>query len=276
MIWVPITEVEEMGIQNILHSVAYRKSVMVRHKPIAQIFRRFLEDKCFPAFQAGSDPIVISLDKRGRLVHYNALHMILTWRDQLYQETTMSHDLLPSLENELRERTSGADRVIDDIDTQIHDFASEVRKNINNWVKDMKDKMKSSMRRDERKDEIMQGVKKLLAYEGEGSTVGVWALLSKGNRIIACDMGDKMLGVLNEYEKWKDSAQINGFERAFKDCYDMLNSSSPTSYQHSHCFLNYPSNLDKIPDTQSCPQCNHNMHKSNYLSAAAATFVSAT
>ncbi|XP_031117674.1 protein SIEVE ELEMENT OCCLUSION B-like isoform X2 [Ipomoea triloba] len=380
-----LLEVEEMGIQNILHSVvAYRKSVMVRHKPIAQIFRRFLEDKCFPAFQAGSDPIVISLDKRGRLVHYNALHMILTWRDQLYQETTMSHDLIPSLEDELRERTLGANRVIDDIDTQIHDFASEVRKNINNWVKDMKDKMKNSfrsynytsemeqilwdkeswslklvvsnifngldkriddeeyiflcggnnnkqvqevilkiqevcsklqmnrrilyigrsektlfddevrrmcdykfykyiiikefwtrlqsivssriqylfkMRRDERKDEIMHGVKKLLAYEGEGSTVGVWALLSKGNRIIACDMGDKMLGVLNEYEKWKDSAQINGFERAFKDCYDMLNSSSPTSYQHSHCSLNYPSNLDKIPDTQSCPQCNHHMHK---------------
>nr|GMD51014.1 protein SIEVE ELEMENT OCCLUSION B-like [Ipomoea batatas] len=144
MIWVPITEVEEMGIQYILRYTSIGAGVMVRQKPIAQIFRRFLEDKCFPAFQAGSDPIVISLDKRGRLVHYNALHMILTWRDQLYQETTISHDLLPSLENELRERTSGADRVIDDIDTQIHDFASEVRNNINNWVKDMKDKMKSS------------------------------------------------------------------------------------------------------------------------------------
>ncbi|XP_019199800.1 PREDICTED: protein SIEVE ELEMENT OCCLUSION B-like [Ipomoea nil] len=384
MIWVRITKVEKMGLQ-IIHS--FGRSVMVRHKPVAQVFRKFLEDKCFPIFQVGGDPIVISLDKRGRLVHYNALHMILTWRYQLYEETTMNHDLLPSLENELRERTLGADRVIGDIDKQIHDFASQVRKNINNWVNDIKDKMRSSFRSynytsereqtlsgkeswslklvvsdilyrskidkwiddeeyiflcggnnnkqvqefilkiqeicskiqmnwrivyigrsektlfdedvrrmcdstvtseqrikefwtrlqsmassriqylhkmglDEGSDEIMQGVKKLLVYEAEGSTVGVWALLSKGKGIIACDMGDKMLGVMNEYEKWKDNAQINGFDRAFKDCYEMmLSSSSSTSYQHPYCFLNYPSNLEKIPNTQSCPHCNHNMHK---------------
>ncbi|XP_019149979.1 PREDICTED: protein SIEVE ELEMENT OCCLUSION B-like [Ipomoea nil] len=387
MIWVPITKVEKMGLQIIHNYVHLLGSVMIRHKPVAQVFRRFLEDKCFPIFQVGGDPIVISLDKRGRLVHYNALHMILTWRYQLYEETTMNHDLLPSLENELRERTLGADRVIGDIDKQIHDFASQVRKNINNWVNDIKDKMRSSFRSynytseveqtlsdkeswslklvvsdilyrseidkwiddeeyiflcggnnnkqvqelilkiqeicskiqmnwrivyigrsgktffdedvirmcdstvtseqrikefwtrlqsmassriqyllkmglDEGSDEIMQGVKKLLVYEAEGSTVGVWALLSKEKGIIACDMGDKMLGVMNEYEKWKDNAQINGFDRAFKDCYEMmLSSSSPTSYQHPYCFLNYPSNLEKIPNTQSCPQCNHNMHK---------------
>nr|GMD57813.1 protein SIEVE ELEMENT OCCLUSION B-like [Ipomoea batatas] len=148
MVWVPITKVDEkMGIQKILHSTNFSKlGIMFRHKPVAQVFRRFLKDKCFPASQVGSDPIVISLDKRGRLVHCNALHMILTWRDELYKETTMSHDLIPSLENELRERTLGANRVIDDIETQMHAFASEVRKNINNWVKDIKDKMKSSFR----------------------------------------------------------------------------------------------------------------------------------
>ncbi|XP_031117671.1 protein SIEVE ELEMENT OCCLUSION B-like isoform X2 [Ipomoea triloba] len=110
-------------------------------------------------------------------------------------------------------------------------------------------------------DEIMQGLKKLLAYEAEGSTVGAWALLSKGNRIIACDIGDKMLGVMNEYEKWKDNAQAKGFEHAFRDCYEMLSYSSHTPYQHPCCSLNYPSNCDKILDTESCPQCNHNMHK---------------
>nr|GMD51163.1 protein SIEVE ELEMENT OCCLUSION B-like [Ipomoea batatas]GMD59225.1 protein SIEVE ELEMENT OCCLUSION B-like [Ipomoea batatas] len=329
---------------------------MVHHKPVSQAFRRFLKDKCFPTFQAGSDPIVISLDKRGRLVHYNALHMILTWRRQLYEERTMSHDLIPSLENELRERTLGADRVIDDIETQIRNFAREVRTNINNWVEDIKYKMKTSfhfynytsvreqalwdkeswslklvasnnwytlnkwidneeciflcggndnkqvqeftlkiqevccktqmnmkiayigrsekvkvemqrvgclvfsssrikefwrriqsmalsriqyliaMGLGEGNDEIMQGLKKLLAYEAEGSTVGVWGLLSKGNRIIACDMGDKMLGVMNEYEKWKDNAQAKGFEHAFRDCYEMLSYSSHTPYQHSCLF----------------------------------------
>ncbi|XP_031117340.1 protein SIEVE ELEMENT OCCLUSION B-like [Ipomoea triloba] len=328
MIWVPITKVEKMDIQKIHRSIdSSQNSAMVCHKPVTQVFRRFLKDKCFPAFQAGNDPIVISLDKRGRLVHYNALHMILTWGNQQCEETTMSHNLIPSLENELRERTLGADRVIDDIVTRIHDFASEVRNNIDNWVKDIRDKMKSSFRSynytsereqalwnkeswslvlvasfailiilgimgigdegyillcggndnkqvleftlkiqevcsktqmnigiayigrsekvkvemerlceqcgfeffsvgikefwrrlesmassriqylittglEEGNDEIMQGLKKLLAYEAEGSTgAGVWALLSKGNKIIACDMGDKILGVMNEYEK---------------------------------------------------------------------------
>nr|GMD78010.1 protein SIEVE ELEMENT OCCLUSION B-like [Ipomoea batatas] len=49
-------------------------------------------------------------------------------------------------ENELRERTSGADRVIDDIDKQIHNFAREVDKKIDDWVDDIEAKMKSSFR----------------------------------------------------------------------------------------------------------------------------------
>lgn len=115
--------------------------------------------------------------------------------------------------------------------------------------------------KDERKDEIMQGLKRLLAYEAESTTVGSWALLSKGNKIVACDLGDKMLRVMNEYEKWENDADANGFEQAFKDCYDMLSSCpSPSSDQHPCCALKYPSNLDKVPETVYCPQCNRNMH----------------
>nr|GMD78007.1 protein SIEVE ELEMENT OCCLUSION B-like [Ipomoea batatas] len=114
---------------------------------IAPAFLRFLQDKCFPTFQVGGDPIVISLDKRGRLVHSNALHMIFTWGTQLPERKKIrSGDIILSLENELRERTSGADRVIDDIDKQIHNFAREVNQKINDWVGDINAKMKSSFR----------------------------------------------------------------------------------------------------------------------------------
>nr|GLL44443.1 protein SIEVE ELEMENT OCCLUSION B-like isoform X2 [Ipomoea trifida] len=328
-IWVPITNDVDGDIQMPDSSYDYYR-VLDLQSGIAPAFLRFLQDKCFPTFQVGGDPIVISLDKRGRLVHSNALHMIFTWGIQLSERKTMrSGDIIPSLENELRERTSGADRVIDDIDKQIYNFAREVNKKINDWVDDwvddIKAKMKSSFRSynytrereqelwikgswnlnlvagqshyssfelwlndwidddkyiflcggnnikrvlefvlkvqefrsefqmnleiayvgrrrkmieeldeacdyvfdliddikcfwarlysvtlsriqylnkvglDEGSDEILQGLRKLLSYEDECTTIESWALLGKGKRIIACDVGDKMLGALNEY-----------------------------------------------------------------------------
>nr|GMD80369.1 protein SIEVE ELEMENT OCCLUSION B-like [Ipomoea batatas] len=375
-IWVPILKDVEEHIQMPDSTYNYCR-VLDLQSGIAPEFLRFLQYKCFSTFQVGGDPIVISLDKRGRLVHSNALHMIFTWGIQLSKRRTMrSGDIIPSLENELREKTSGADRVIDDIDKQIHNFARKVGKKINDWVNDIEAKMKSSgqelwikeswnlkfvvgwsrpwefdvrlndwiggdekyiflcggnnikrvqefvlkvqevrskfqmnmkiayvgRRRkmieevsracdyafipfefklfwarlhsvassriqylnkvglDERSDEILQGLRKLLSYEDECTTIGSWALLGKGKRIIGCDMGDKMLGVLNEYEKRKNNGHANDFEQVFKDYYEMLNSSS-SSHQHPCCALNYSSYLDKIPEAESCPQCNQHMHK---------------
>ncbi|XP_019188512.1 PREDICTED: uncharacterized protein LOC109182776 isoform X2 [Ipomoea nil] len=393
VIWVPIINDLDEHIQ-MPDEFSYRcYLVLDPQKWIAPAFLRFLKNKCFPTFQVGGDPIVISLDKHGRLVHSNALHMIFTWGNQLSEWTIMGSigGIIPSLENELRERTLGADRVIDDIDKQIHNFAIEVRTKVHDWMNVIEKKIKSSFRSynytrereqelwlqeswnlklvvgaskylvyknrltewiyddekytllcggnkikqvqkfvlkvqeirskfqmdievvyigrrgkmidedgssacddvfdlddfkifwaqlygmassriqylnkvglDERSDEILQGLRKLLSYEDECTTIGSWALLSKGKRIIGCDMGDKMLEVLNEYEKWKNNAHANDFEQAFKDYYEMLNtsSSSSSSNQHSYyCALNHPSNLDKISETVSCPQCNHNMHK---------------
>nr|GLL44445.1 protein SIEVE ELEMENT OCCLUSION B-like isoform X2 [Ipomoea trifida] len=145
-IWVPITNDVDEDIQ-IPDSFYDYYHVLDLQSGIAPALLRFLQDKCFPTFQVGGDPIVISLDKRGRLVHSNALHMIFTWGNQLSERKTMrSGDIIPSLENELRERTSGADRMIDDIDKQIHNFAREVNKKINDWVDDIEAKMKSSFR----------------------------------------------------------------------------------------------------------------------------------
>lgn len=113
---------------------------------------------------------------------------------------------------------------------------------------------------DEDGDKIIRGLQKLLAYEAKGTTVGGWALLSKGEEVILCDLGDKMLKVMNEYQKWRDNVQNKGFSQAFKDCYDNMVASSSKDH-HYCCALQYPCTLDKIPEDVECHQCSRDMHK---------------
>nr|GMD13258.1 protein SIEVE ELEMENT OCCLUSION B-like [Ipomoea batatas] len=98
---------------------------------------------------------------------------------------------------------------------------------------------------DEEYDEILEKLKKLLAYEANDLVVKEWAMLCKGNKIVVCDQGDKMLKVMNEYEKWKENAIAKGFDQAFKDYHDMLDSTS-TSLYHHQCALKYPCNFDHV------------------------------
>nr|GME07671.1 protein SIEVE ELEMENT OCCLUSION B-like [Ipomoea batatas] len=113
---------------------------------------------------------------------------------------------------------------------------------------------------DEESDEVVKGLKFLLSYETEGVVVDGWALLCKGNKIVLYDLGDKMLAVMNEYEKWKESAIIKGFDQAFKDHHHEMFGSTCTP-QHHPCALEYPSNSDKVPENIKCPQYCHNMQK---------------
>nr|GMD18103.1 protein SIEVE ELEMENT OCCLUSION B-like [Ipomoea batatas] len=111
---------------------------------------------------------------------------------------------------------------------------------------------------DEESDEILKGLKFLLAYE---TSVDGWALLCKGNKIIVYDLGDKMLAVMNEFAKWKESAIVKGFDQAFKDHHHEMFGSTCTPQHHPACALEYPSNSDKVPENIKCPQCCHNMQK---------------
>lgn len=114
--------------------------------------------------------------------------------------------------------------------------------------------------RDQNHNEIVQGLKKMLAYEAKDLAVDGWAMLCKGNKIVVCDLGDKMFTVMNEFDRWKESAIAKGFDQAFKAYHEML-SSIYTSQHHPCCALEYPHNFDKIPKNVTCPQCCHNMHK---------------
>ncbi|XP_031121600.1 uncharacterized protein LOC116024755 isoform X2 [Ipomoea triloba] len=114
---------------------------------------------------------------------------------------------------------------------------------------------------DEKSDEIVKGLKLLLAYEAKEIGVVGWALLCKGNKIVIYDLGDKMLAVMNEYATWKESAIVKGFDQAFKDHHTEMFAGSTCTSQHHPCALECPSNSDKVPENIKCPQCCHNMQK---------------
>lgn len=109
-------------------------------------------------------------------------------------------------------------------------------------------------------DEILQGLKKLLAYEGKNTRIEGWAWLSKGKKMVVCGHGAKMLQVLNDYEIWKEKIATKGFDKAFKAHHEMLASSSSLK-SHYCCTLEYSTVLNKIPKYEKCPECSYRMHK---------------
>ncbi|XP_031099455.1 protein SIEVE ELEMENT OCCLUSION B-like [Ipomoea triloba] len=402
IVWIPIFDypellaIKQMEEQyGILVEVLECVSVINPQKSVSSCFVRFVKEKWFPTFQTGGDPIIVSLDHHGRIVHHNAMYMILMLVGDVIEGiktgVEIGESIIPSLQNMLKERTLAIRSVMPDIDRKLDQIVGnmervmiegldEIGKQIQNlatytniftsemekhqwkiqtwcfrlvggiteskadkfeddknelciliggnnikWVKtflssvlskicfnpllrfevemiyvgsNMKvasmvdDKFKifdepdeaenlfsarivwsrlenlflsrikflDETHGDEESDEIAKGLKLLLAYEGNGLGVYGWAMLCKGNEIVVCDLGEKMLTVVNEYEKWKESAIAKGFDKAFKDVHHMLGSTS-TSQHHPCCTLEYPSNFDKTPKNVKCPQCCRNMQK---------------
>ncbi|KAF3456886.1 hypothetical protein FNV43_RR01540 [Rhamnella rubrinervis] len=94
-------------------------------------------------------------------------------------------------------------------------------------------------------------VQRLLSYKNEAG----WALLSKGSTVVTNGHGSIVLKVVEEFEKWKDRVVNNkSFATAFKDCYNMLNSS--TTYC---CRVDFPSEKENIPITMTCTECRRAM-----------------
>ncbi|XP_019180284.1 PREDICTED: protein SIEVE ELEMENT OCCLUSION B-like [Ipomoea nil] len=389
-IWIPIVDYPNMWSNensdwNLkLFDCCYRVDPLEK---IAPQFIRFVLKTYFPPFQIGGEPFVISLDNRGRLVHFNAFHMMMTWGSNELDvpSVTDGSDLYLSLLQDMKKMIlrAGVNYVIDDIDNKINIFAEDFYRRISNWTRDINSEMSRSVRSynytsskekalwnaetwsvnlviypsrfskirgwseqgeciflyggnnikcveefatkikeisskiqlemklayvgksikvksvvenisdyvhksrdsrsfwlrlrsvlvsrinylneigiDERGDNIAKGLKKLLAYEARGTTVGGWALLSEGKEVIVCDLTDKILAVMNKYETWKDNVPKQGFSQAFKDCYNKITSLSPSSKHHNPCCaVEYPLTLGHIPENMECPQCFHNMHR---------------
>ncbi|XP_031100843.1 protein SIEVE ELEMENT OCCLUSION B-like [Ipomoea triloba] len=374
-------------------------------KSVSPGFVRFVKDKFFPTFQIGGEPIIVSLDQNGRMVHRNAMHMVLmrgldicgrmsdlkvlskrrmadmqmVSKRKMSVEVEIGDIIIPFLQKVLTERVSTMMDLVPGIDGNISEFANKVdglitdwfgdiQKQIQNlvdsniftskkendlwkietwctklvlgnlveenrcifligghdiqWVKTFESKVMleiqfnpqsqvkmfyvgsnvkvasmievdgkcnvkgnlfsswlfwSRLRSifmsrinfieethgDEECDEILRKLKKLLAYEANDLVVKEWAMLCKGNKIVVCDQGDKMLKVMNEYDKWKENAIAKGFDQAFKDYHEMLHSTSTSTSLHHHhrCALKYPCNFESVPEDVKCPECCHGMQK---------------
>ncbi|XP_031126782.1 protein SIEVE ELEMENT OCCLUSION B-like [Ipomoea triloba] len=359
------------------------------HKRIARSFTRFVKENLLPHFQIGEEPILVSLDQQGRIVHTNAMHMIQIWSPDYIEDKKLRvearNNIIPFIEKEMKERSQGLDSLIFDIGEQIRHLAYEIddkidgwanqinnrinklrehsnrytseRENalwkkekdwslglvvgeidsgLTNWIRDesyiflyggndikwvreftskvhevsfktqsnihliyvgknekvrasideenMSDLLESpddawrfwtrlqsallsrinylnatNCHGDECDDEIAKGFKKLLGYECKGKTMKEWALLSKGQKVVVCGHGAKMLRVINEYESWKENMALKSFDQAFKDYYNKVNTCLSNS--HSCCAFEYPITLKEIPTKEKCPECFHYMQK---------------
>ncbi|KAG5534790.1 hypothetical protein RHGRI_022787 [Rhododendron griersonianum] len=103
-------------------------------------------------------------------------------------------------------------------------------------------------------DPTMQEIKKLLSYDKSGG----WAVLSRGSAVVVNGHGTKVTPTLLEYDLWKEYIATKGFDRSFKDHYDMLRGT-----EHPCCRFEFLSmaGTGRIPDSMKCPECLRAMEK---------------
>nr|GME13219.1 protein SIEVE ELEMENT OCCLUSION B-like [Ipomoea batatas] len=150
IILIPIIDYPQVWTDARLPLVSKRNRTLELFDPCKRVtpqFIRFVKERCLPSFQSGGEPIVISLDTRGRLVHTNALHMILTWRADLAIDTLTvgsGNNIISLLQKELTEMTSGVGSIIDDIEERKRDLVNRITKIIDDWKNDINMRIKDS------------------------------------------------------------------------------------------------------------------------------------
>nr|GMC88865.1 protein SIEVE ELEMENT OCCLUSION B-like [Ipomoea batatas] len=249
------------------------------HKRIARNFTRFVKENLLPHFQIGEEPILVSLDQHGRIVHTNAMHMIQTWSDDYIEDKKLRvearNNIIPFIEKEMKE-SEGLDSLIFDINEQISHLAREVDDKIDGWADQINDRVNklrqhSNMYTSERENALWRKEKdwSLDLVVGKidykvtslGATMEGWALLSKEQKVVVCGQGAKMLRVINEYENWKENMALKSFDQAFKDYYNKTLHTCCSSNSHSCCAFEYPITLKEISKKEKCPECFHDMQK---------------
>lgn len=108
-------------------------------KQVAPNFTRFVKENLFHASgNIGEEPIIVSIDQQGRIVHTNAMHMILTWPPHYIEEQNLRvqkrNNIIPFITKEMNERSQGLNSLIINIDEQISHLVREVDDKINAWI----------------------------------------------------------------------------------------------------------------------------------------------
>nr|GME11636.1 protein SIEVE ELEMENT OCCLUSION B-like [Ipomoea batatas] len=96
----------------------------------------------------GEEPIIVSLDQRGRIVHPNVIHMMLTWSPDYIQQNTIGVKVIPHnitlfIQNELKQGVYGIEassessnfrhNVGPKIDSMTTDLVHNIADKINDW-----------------------------------------------------------------------------------------------------------------------------------------------
>ncbi|XP_057437405.1 protein SIEVE ELEMENT OCCLUSION B-like [Lotus japonicus] len=101
-------------------------------------------------------------------------------------------------------------------------------------------------------DHVMQEIKKLLSYD----KLGGWIVLARGSQIVVNGHASTGLQTLVEYDlMWKDPAEKEGFEAAFKDHYGKLH-----TVANPCCRFEFSHSMGRIPERLTCPECHRHMH----------------
>nr|GMD98601.1 protein SIEVE ELEMENT OCCLUSION B-like [Ipomoea batatas] len=114
-------------------------------------FTRFVKEELFQKGW-GEEPIIVSLDQRGRIVHQNAIHMMLTWTHEYIEQNTIGvkvipHDITLFIQNELKQGIYGIEASTESsnflpnvgpkIDSMTTDLVHNIADKINAWKKDV-------------------------------------------------------------------------------------------------------------------------------------------
>ena len=117
---------------------------------------------------------------------------------------------------------------------------------------------KIQLGKDDKKDHVMQEIKRLLSYVREGG----WAMVSKGSSVMVNEKGTTMLNALLEYNTWKENVDMQGFDEAFPKLVTKLRGKSHPCFCFE--FLHFSG---RIPDTMTCAECPRSVDKySTFLS----------
>nr|GMC88863.1 protein SIEVE ELEMENT OCCLUSION B-like [Ipomoea batatas] len=149
ILWIPI--LDDHAAWSIEQYEEFRDKISFQmmgdpHKRIAPSFTRFVKENLLPHFQIGEEPILVSLDQQGMILHTNAMHMIQTWSPGYIEDRELGvqgprNKIITFIEKEMKERSQGLDSLIFDIDEQISHLAHEIDDKIVDWTNQIDDRI---------------------------------------------------------------------------------------------------------------------------------------
>uniref|UniRef100_A0A2N9IWE6 Sieve element occlusion N-terminal domain-containing protein n=1 Tax=Fagus sylvatica TaxID=28930 RepID=A0A2N9IWE6_FAGSY len=235
-------------------------------------------------------PIVVVMNRQGKVEHPNALHMIRVWGMKAFPFTT-------TVEESLTNRVDGIGSIWFDLSPDLSTSIKQEKYIFlyggkdNEWIQQFNRKAAAlandPVMRDTKVSIELFCVGKNSKGEDDHDTLGHfwnriesfffskthkktehdiviqeiqkllsyktesgWSVLSKGSRLVASGNGTTMLKVLEEFDKRKELVREVGFEVVFKDHHDKILQTG-----RSCCRVDVPMNAGKVPEHIKCPEC---------------------